>query len=182
MAEEKEEIQEEEVVPEEKPEIEPEEEQKEDKSLQSALAQKDHYKSKAEKAEARTQELEKSLKKDNTSLPQDPIEIVKLSKALGGYNEAETDFIIRNSDGTLDGIIKATSDDWVQSAITSKREKVAKENEIPAPSSPRQKIDEDYSKNLSEAVKGNDRDNIQKIIEKRVADLEAAENRGNAGI
>lgn len=107
------------------------------KEFQSALAQKEFQREKREKAEARVKELEEKLQKvgQGTSVPVNPLEVVKLGKALSDYNEDETEFIIRNAtDKSPDGIIKASQDDWVKTAIQAKREKVEKSKKIPEPS------------------------------------------------
>jgi hypothetical protein len=60
--------------------------------------------------------------------------MVRLSKALGSYDEDEIDFIYTVAkDSTPEAIIEASKSDWVQTAITAKREKVAKEKQIPEP-------------------------------------------------
>ena len=105
----------------------------ETKELQSALAQKEHYRTKLEKAET---ELNKLKESPEVKLPgsQNPMEVVKLAKALEGFNEDEVEFITRNaSDTSIGGIIGATKDEWVKTAIDAKREKVEIENQIPEP-------------------------------------------------
>ena len=105
----------------------------ETKELQSALAQKEHFREKFEKANKQLSELQA---KPNSDLPlsQNPMEVVKLAKALEGFNEDEVEFITRNaSDKSIDGIISATKDEWVDTAIQAKREKVEKEKQIPEP-------------------------------------------------
>lgn len=122
----------EETPQEEKPEAEPEK----SKELQSALAQKKHYKEKADKAQ---KELDKFKKASDTNLPSpaNPMEVVKLAKALEGYSEEEVSFISRNASGdSIDDIINATKDDWVKTAIQSKRDKVELEKATPSPTAP----------------------------------------------
>jgi len=69
-------------------------------------------------------------------MPTDPLEIVKLGKALGDFDEEEVDFIIRYAkEKTPEAIIDASKDDWVQTAIKARREKVAEQNKVPGPSS-----------------------------------------------
>jgi len=64
--------------------------------------------------------------------PTNPMEVVKLAKALEGYNEDEVDFIVRNaSDKSVSGIIDATKDEWVETAIGAKRLKVEGEKKLP---------------------------------------------------
>lgn len=102
------------------------------KDLDSALAQKEHFRTKFE-------ELEKKQKESNKEGEQklyDPFESVKLGKVLQGYDESETDFIIRNAKSkSIEDIQVAAKDEMVQSAIMSRREKVAKENKVPGSSS-----------------------------------------------
>ena len=58
------------------------------KELQSALAQKEHFRTKYEEAQKSLDELNKE---PSIKLPpsQNPMEVVKLAKALEGYNEEE---------------------------------------------------------------------------------------------
>lgn len=117
-----------------------------DPEIQRRDAQIAHWREKAEKAEQKLNTFNQPSnpspepKKDNVEIweaPQDPLEVVRLGKALQNYDPEETEFIIRNaSNKTIDGIIKAEQDEMVQLAIKSRREKVAKENKIPAPGSP----------------------------------------------
>jgi hypothetical protein len=121
------------------------------KELQSALAQKEHFRRKAEKLEAERRALEQKLTSagQGSYMPTDPLEIVKLGKALGNYSEEEVEFIIRHAqDKTTQGIINATKDEWVQAAIQARRAKVAQEKERLEPStrtSPSKKRIEDIS-------------------------------------
>jgi transcription elongation GreA/GreB family factor len=111
-----------------------------DKSIdtQSLQAQKEHQREKREIAEARVKELEAKLANVPTATQAvDPLEVVKLGKAVADYDEEETSFIIRNAkDKSPQGIIDASKDSWVQTAINARREKVAKEKQILGPSSP----------------------------------------------
>jgi len=168
------------------PEVKQEEKPEENKDLQSALAQKEHYKTKFEKSEADNKTLREEKSKVNNKevaeqITQDPLEIVKLTKALGSFSEDEVEFILKNADGkTPEDIVKATKDEWVQTAITAKREKVANENNIPAPSSPSTTEDDSFNEELSVAGKTKQGD-VQKLVEQRVAELESAD-RKTAGI
>jgi len=108
------------------------------KELQSALAQKDHYREKFEKAQKELKEFQKATPKD-VEIPtsSNPMEVVRLAKALEGYSEEEVAFISRNaSDKSIDSLIKATKDDWVKTAIQGQRDKVEKEKGTPSPTSP----------------------------------------------
>jgi hypothetical protein len=107
------------------------------KKFQSAEAQKEHWREKAEKAEAELKKLKpeeqpktepKIVKETNPKL------MLRLSKALTDYNEDEIDFIYQVSrDDSPETIIETSKSDWVQLAINAKREKVAKEKQIPEP-------------------------------------------------
>ena len=101
--------------------------------MQSALAQKEHFRKKYE-------ESQKELGKPKPTTPEDtltgnPMEVVHLAKALGDYTEDEVEFITRNApEKSIQGIIDASKDDWVKTAILARREKVDKEKSIPLPS------------------------------------------------
>lgn len=117
---------EEEVAPEKETQ---EEKPAKDKEFQSLEAQKLHYKEKAEK-------LEKQLSQ-KTIGGTNPMEVVKLAKALEGYSEDEVDFITRNSGSAkIDDIIKTTKDEWVKDAIEARRKKVSDSKKVPGSSSP----------------------------------------------
>ncbi len=113
------------------------------KDLQSALAQKEHYRSKLEKADADKKALEDKLKGFNSKTTGDPMEAVRLGKALADISEEEADIVITYAKGkfnnlnpTPEQIIQASKDKWVTTAIKAEREKVAGENKTPEPSSP----------------------------------------------
>lgn len=97
----------------------------------------------------------------------DPLEVVRLGKALKDYNEEETEFIIRNSPSKdIEGIMKAEKDPWVQAAIKAQREKVARENKIPEPSSPATShTREDAQKIVKEGK-------VAEYVAKKMAELE----------
>ena len=148
------------------------------KELQSALAQKDHFREKAEKAEKRVAEMEERLKSSvpaqkQETAPRDPVELVRLTKALSGFDEDETSFILNYAkEKTPEAIIKAANDDWVKTAIQAKREKVAKEKSVPTPSSPATKVStEDLKKVISEG-------RVESDVARKVAELEAKKGRG----
>jgi len=116
------------------------------KDLESTLAQttaqKDRYRKKYSESLKKIEGLEKSTKvSPDMPSPTSPMEVVKLAKALEGYNEDEVDFIVRNaSDKSVSGIIDATKDEWVETAIGAKRLKVEGEKKAPSPSSPSQSL------------------------------------------
>ena len=117
---------EEEVAPEKETQ---EEKPAKDKEFQSLEAQKLHYKEKVEK-------LEKQLSQKTVG-GINPMEVVKLAKALEGYSEDEVDFITRNSGSAkIDDIIKTTKDEWVKDAIEARRKKVSDSKKVPGSSSP----------------------------------------------
>lgn len=113
-----------------------------DPEIQRRDAQIAHWREKAEKAEGelKTYKPEKAKSKEDVEewqASKDPLEIVRLGKSLKDYDEDETEFIIRNAQSkNIDGIMKAEKDEMVQMAIKSRREKLAKENKVPSPSSP----------------------------------------------
>ncbi len=116
---------------------------KKSKDLQSALAQKEHFRTKLEKAETEKKVLEEKLKGFASQSTGSPMEAVRLGKALADNSEEEADVIITYAKGkfntlnpTPEQIIQASKDDWVTTAISAKREKVAGENKTPEPSPP----------------------------------------------
>jgi len=124
-------------------EVEAEKPEEKSKDLQSALAQKDHFRTKLEKVEAEKKILEDKLKGFNSKTTGDPMEGVRLGKALADISEEEAEVVITYAKGkfntlspTPEQIIQSSKDDWVQTAIKGKREKVAGEKKTPAPSSP----------------------------------------------
>jgi len=119
--------------PEKEPETSKVEKPEQSKELQSALAQKEHQREKREQAEKELAKLKET--KSNIPASQNPMEVVRLAKALEGYSEEEVEFITRNaSEKSIDGIVSATKDEWVKTAIQAKREKVANESKTPEPS------------------------------------------------
>lgn len=104
--------------------------------------------------------------------PSDPIEIVKLSKETKDLSEEEMELAMRLA-GTknLEGIRKAIKDPWFQTAIQAQREKVARENKIPSPSSPTTPFSQDAKKVVQEG-------NVAEMAAKEAAELEAKEGRG----
>lgn len=99
-----------------------------DKEFQSLEAQKAHWREKAEK-------LEKQLSQKTVG-GTNPMEVVKLAKALEGFSEEEVDFITRNAGSAkIDDIIKTTKDEWVKDAIEARRKKLADTKKIPGSSS-----------------------------------------------
>ena len=73
----------------------------------------------------------------------DPMEAVRLGKALAEHNEEEADIVITFAKGkfntltpTPEMIIQAAKDEVVMGAINARRRKVESENKTPSPSSP----------------------------------------------
>ncbi len=123
----------------------------ESKDLQSALAQKDHFRTKAKKAGEDLEDYKKENplkgappKEDKKSedaeiwkASEDPMEVVKLGKVLKDYSEEETEFIMKNAPTKdIEGIVKATENPMVQAAIQGMRDKAEKLSKTPPPSSP----------------------------------------------
>ena len=94
--------------------------------------------------EAETKRLKEELaKRAAQPATGDPMEAVRLGKALAEHSEEEADIIITYAKGkfnnlkpTPEQIIQASHDEWVVGAIKSQREKVKSENKTPEPSSP----------------------------------------------
>ena len=116
----------------------------ESKDLQSALAQKEHFRTKLDEAKLALEEYKKSnppkVEEAKTEVKAQPVssdmlETVRLGKALNNYNEKETDWIIKNAT-TKDaqGILEAEKDVNVQAAITAMRAKVETEQSVSEPS------------------------------------------------
>jgi len=128
------------------------------KELQSALAQKEHFRKKYEESQ---KELGKPKSNISTA---DPMEVVHLTKALEGFNEDEVEFITRNaSEKSIQGTIDASKDDWVKTAIQARREKVESENKIPEPTT----RTTTYNKTPISEMKGNELEsNFGEVIKK----------------
>lgn len=110
------------------------------KKFQSAEAQKEHWREKATKFETELAETKKQIpakaEMEEPKAPSqiDPRDIVRLTKALQGFNDEEVSFIYRNAKSqNLDDIVEATKDPWVSSAIESQRQKVEQEKKVPEP-------------------------------------------------
>ena len=151
------------------------------KELESALAQKEHFRTKFEKTEAEKKELEIKLggAGQAQTISQDPIVIAKLAKALSSYDEDETSFIISHAKGKFntltpspDQIIEASKDEKVQILIQAEREKVLKAKQVPAPSSPSSvQIQPDAEKAVREGKELEE-------VEKRYKEIESGTGKG----
>jgi hypothetical protein len=151
----------------------PEEESKE---LKSALAQKDHFRTKYEEEAKKRAELEEKLSKPGTaqSVPTDPMEIIKLAKAVQDYSAEEVEFASRTTtDKSPVGLIKALNDDWVKTAIQGMRDKVAKEQAIPASSSP-----SGFPSKEKEITDKTPKDEVEDITKERFQKAEKEEKLG----
>ena len=113
------------------------------KTEQSALAQKEHFRNKAEKAEAALEEYKKNNppkateieKVKTTTVSDDVLETVKLGKVLSKYNDEETDLILKIAPTKdLKGILEAEKNPYIQAAIQAMREKVETEQAVSEPS------------------------------------------------
>jgi ATP-dependent exoDNAse (exonuclease V) alpha subunit len=82
----------------------------------------------------KVENLPKIVEEPKAPSQSDPRDIVRLTKALSGFNDEEVSFIYRNAKSQkLDDIIEATKDPWVSSAIESQRIKVAQEKKVLEP-------------------------------------------------
>lgn len=128
--------------------------------------------------EAKVKKLEAEKKEElarRASQPAtgDPMEAVRLGKALAEHSEEEADIIITYAKGkfnnlkpTPEQIIQASKDPWVKDAIATQREKVKSESKTPNPSSPSSNIGgktpediskmegKDFAKLAREVIKG----------------------------
>jgi len=115
------------------------ENQEKSNDLKSALAQKEHFREKAQKLEeqlkaAQGKNQEGNKNESNVSNGTDPLEIVTLSKSLSSYSDEETKLIIDAAkDKTPKGILAALNSEVVKDAIAYRREKVERENKRPEP-------------------------------------------------
>jgi len=112
-----------------------------------------HFESELKKTK---EELDKA-KKASQPATGDPMEAVRLGKALAEISEEEADIIVTYAKGkfnnlvpTPEQIIQASKDDWVADAIKVRREKVAGEDKTPAPSSPSSIVGGKTSEDLQE--------------------------------
>lgn len=111
----------------------------EDKEKQTLLAQKEHYRAKVEKLEAKLKELNPKveLTQKQGDSTYDPLEIVKLGQAVKDLSVEELEFVTKVAKSSKpQDLIAATNDEWVKRAISSHREELAKNNKVPNPSSP----------------------------------------------
>lgn len=109
------------------------------KDWQSLEAQKKHFQEKSQKLEEELKKYKGSPTPTSSQTPDKPLnpsmETVKVARLLAGYNDEESEFILKNSGSSSYEDIKATvGNDWIKDAIQARREKVAKEQMTPAPS------------------------------------------------
>lgn len=140
------------------------------KELQSAIAQKEHFRTKAEEAEKF--KISEGEKQKMGGV--DPLEVTRLGKALSQYDETETDYIIERAKGKFNSltptpqqIIEASKDEMTQFAINSKREKINKEKETLAPSNRQNEKDmpQSFEAKLDKAAENKDFRTGQEEIE-----------------
>jgi hypothetical protein len=142
------------------------------KELQSALAQKEHFRQKFEEAQKKLEQLEKKSPQETPKETdfQDPLKTVRLAKALQDFSEEEAEFVLRHAKSSdPEDIIKATQDEWVRDAIQARREKVKKQQAVPEPSSPL------AHKETSENIEKEFEKGSFEWIKKKEAELEAKE-------
>jgi uncharacterized protein YhaN len=147
-------------------------EQPDDKEFQAMHKAKKHF-------EEETKRLKEELKlRASQPATGDPMEAVRLGKALAEHSEEEADIIITYAKGkfnnlkpTPEQIIQASKDPWVKDAIEAKREKVKSENKTPSPSSP------------SSLVRGKSPEDLEKMDTKNFAKFARdSMNGGRSGI
>jgi hypothetical protein len=147
-----------------------------EKDKQTLSAQKEHFKEKFEKIAPREEKKEIPIPTTNLS----PLEIVNLAKTLNNFSADEVEFIVKvaKSNNPAD-IIAASKDEWVNTAITSRREKTEKENKIPSSSSPT------TGKNPIDSVRlANDKRVTDEELDRRTRDAfeQSRKNQGSASI
>ena len=110
-----------------------------DKEIQTRDAQIAHWRNKAKKLEEENNSLKSKKNSEDEEIwetTNDPMDTIRLGKSLKDYSEEETEFIIQNAPTKdIKGIMDAEKNEMVRLAIQAKREKVAKENKVPSPSS-----------------------------------------------
>jgi len=144
------------------PEKSIEEKPEQSKELQSALAQKEHFRKKYEESQ---EELKKP--RNSTFNGQNPMEVVKLTKALEGYSEEEVEFITRNaSEKSIEGIVDASKDDWVKTAILARREKVVNEKKTLEPSTKQSLSEKSVEDTTNQDLRNMSVKNKEKFLEK----------------
>lgn len=116
------------------------------KDLQSALAQKEHYRSKLEKVEAEKKALEEKLAnpKSESSLT---LEAIKVGKKLEKYSDEIIDSVAKviKSDNPKD-ILEALDNPYIKQGIEIEMKKVADTKKIPGSSGISSERDEDVAK------------------------------------
>lgn len=120
------------------------------KENQTLKVQKGLYKAKYEELKSKLP-TNPEPKKIEAIPAYDPIEFVRLANAIKDYSAEELELITKfaKSSSPKD-IIAAASDEWVQTAISAKREKLEKDNKIPSPSSPTMSVTSAPNRNLSD--------------------------------
>lgn len=120
------------------------------KENQTLKVQKGLYKTKYEELKSKLP-TNPAPKKIEAIPAYDPIELVKLTNAIKDYNAEELEFITKfaKSSSPKD-IIDATTNEWVKTAISAKREKLEKDNKIPNSTSPNMSTDPVITKGMTD--------------------------------
>jgi len=114
-----------------------------DKAYQELEEKNKQLFERAKKAETKLKKSEETSKTATGDPIGDPMEAVRLGKALADITEEEADIVVTYAKGkfntltpTPEQIIQASKDEFVTTAISAKRAKVAGDNKTPEPSSP----------------------------------------------
>jgi hypothetical protein len=135
--------------------------------MKTALAQKEHFRAKAEKLEAELKKV--SEQKSQPSGNIDALEITRLGKSISQYDDQETDFIIERAKGKFNTlspnpsqIVEASKDQWTQEAILNRRAKAEKERAL-NPSNKQPDIKQ-VPKNLEQQLEAASLEEAEKIL------------------
>jgi len=98
----------------------------------------------AKKAEDDKKNLKEELKKsspqvkpDVSTVPTDPLKLVKLTKAFSDFDADEVEFITSHAKSSnVEDLIASANDEWVKRAIKARREEIEINKKTPAPTSP----------------------------------------------
>jgi hypothetical protein len=116
-------------------EVTPEEKTKENqdagKDLETALAQKAHWREKAEKLQAQIDALKP--KEEPKKQPEDDLSIVKKVKLLSGLSEEQISFVSNYARGTGKSLEDTLQDQSVKIAIEAMDKKMQEEKKVPEP-------------------------------------------------
>ena len=108
-----------------------------DKEVLTLKAQKEHFREKSEKLEAKLKELESKIPTTSPKDNYDPIKVVKLAQAVKDLSAEELEFVTKFAKtSSPEDLLEAANNEWVKTAISAQREKAEKTKQIPSPSSP----------------------------------------------